>query len=196
MQLPTDKQLATIAEYFQYENAATSKHEYRDGEIVAMAGGSGEHSLITQNFGGELRQQLKGKPCRVYDSNLRMGIPGTPLYTYPDVSVICGPVKYDPKDVSNQTATNPRVLVEVLSPSTEGYDRGEKFSKYRKIESLEEYVIVRQDAVQVESYYRQKDGTWVFSSVSGLEGKVQLTSVEAEVALAEIYAGVDGLPGG
>lgn len=191
MQLPSGKNLSTVADYLKYENTATNKHEYRDGEIVAMAGNSYNHSLIAINFAGELHAQLKGKPCRVLDSNLRIGIPGTPLYTYPDLSVICGPAQMDPKDPAGQTATNPRVLVEILSPSTEAYDRGEKFTRYRTLESLEEYVLISQQTPRIEVFHRQPDATWIFTSTSGLEARVRLASVQAEVALAEVYAGVE-----
>ncbi len=191
MQLPTEKTLASIAEYLKYENAATNKHEYRDGDIVAMAGDSYNHSLIAASFIRALGNALVGKPCRVLDSNLRIGIPRTPLYTYPDLSVICGPAQMDPQDPSGHTATNPRVLVEILSPSTEAYDRGEKFSRYRTLESLEEYVLISQDTPRVEVFHRQADGTWVFTSISGLDGRVRLASVQAQVSLAEVYAGVE-----
>src|SRR5690606_33977389 len=100
----------------------------------------GEHSLITMNLGGELRNSLKGKDCRVYDGNLRVRIHRKPLYRYPDLQVVCGPIEYDPEDAANMTALNPRLIVEVLSPSTEGYTRGEKFREYRQIPTLREYV--------------------------------------------------------
>jgi Uma2 family endonuclease len=191
MQLPTHHHPASIAEYLRYENTALNKHEYRDGEIVAMAGNSFSHSLIAINFGSELRNKLKGKPCRVLDSNLRVAITGTPLYTYPDISVICGKAQMDPNDSAQQTATNPRVLVEILSPSTEAYDRGEKFNRYQRLQSLEEYVLISQTVPRIEVFHRQADGKWMFTSVSGLENCVRLASVQVEIALAEVYVGVE-----
>src|SRR5216117_1450326 len=121
----------SIADYLASERTASEKHEYRDGEILLRAGGSADHSLVILNFGGELRQLLKGKPCQVYDSNLRVRIPRTILYTYPDVTVICGPRTLDPDDAQGETVTNPKLIVEVLSPSSEAYDRGDKFARYR-----------------------------------------------------------------
>jgi Uma2 family endonuclease len=194
VQLSSQRNHATIAEYLRHEQTATNKHEYRDGEIVAMAGNSYSHSLIAANFIGELRNALKGRPCRVLDSNLRIGIPRTPLYTYPDASVICGPAQIDPADATGQTATNPRLLVEILSPTTEAYDRGEKFNRYRQLDSLQEYVLISQDVARVEIFFRQPDGTWVFTSVSGVESRCRLASLDLTVPLAEIYAGVEFPP--
>src|SRR3712207_6620450 len=132
----------TAAEYFRLEQDAAEQHELRDGEAVAMSGGTGEHSLIIANLIGEVRSRLKGRPCRVDDSNLRIAVnPGT-RYLYPDASVICGPVDYDPADIARHAATNPKVNVEGLSPSAEAYDRGEKFLRYLKVASFEEYVLV------------------------------------------------------
>ena len=195
MGMPVEKPRSyTVSEYLRIERDSTDKHEYRDGQILAMAGGTGNHSLIALNVGGELRSRLNGKPCRAYNSDLRIRIPRTPLYTYPDVSVICGPSRYDPNDPHNETATNPRLLVEVLSPSTEGYDRGEKFSRYRMLDSLEEYVLVSQDTPRVETFFRRPDGAWLFTPVTGLESSVRLASIEIEIPLAEIYANVEFPP--
>ena len=180
----------SLDEYFAIEEEALEKHEFRDGDIVAMAGGTESHSLITMNFGGELRDGLKGKPCRAYDSNLRVLVPQTPLYTYPDVFAICGPTQYDPKDPRQKTVTNPRLVVEVLSPSTEAYDRGEKFLRYLGVESLQEYVLVSQHTPRVETYFREEDGAWRFGVIVGLEKRLVLRSVGVELPLAEVYANV------
>lgn len=184
----------TVSEYLRLETSAKERHEYRDGRIVAMAGGSPNHSLIIANIIGELRNQLKGKPCRVYDSNLRVRIPRTPLYTYPDVSVICGETQFDPHDEGQTTATNPRVLVEVTSESSEADDRGDKFRRYLTLESLEEYVLVSQRQALVETFLRQRDGTWRFATFSGVEKSARLDSIEAIIALSEVYAGVQFPP--
>ncbi len=184
----------TIEEYLRLEVEAKQRHEYRDGRIIDMAGGSPEHSLIIANVIGEMRNQLKGKPCRVYDSNLRIRVPRTPLYTYPDVSVICGEMQFDPEDAGRTTATNPRLIVEVLSAATEADDRGEKFRRYLSLASLEEYVLVSQVRPRVETFTRQSDGSWRFATASGLEGRVPLTSVEAQLPLSEIYTGVQFPP--
>jgi Uma2 family endonuclease len=184
----------TIAEYLRLEVEAKQRHEYRDGRIIDMAGGSPEHSLIIANVIGEMRNQLKGKPCRVYDSNLRIRVPRTPLYTYPDVSVVCGEMQFDPEDAGRTTATNPRLIVEVLSAATEADDRGEKFRRYLSLASLEEYVLVSQIRPLVETFTRQGDGSWRFATASGLEGRVTLASVEAQLPLSEIYIGVQFPP--
>lgn len=190
MSLPIEKHRYTVTEYLSFEHDATERHEYRDGEILAMAGGSYNHSLIAMNTGGELRQTLKGKPCRVLDSNLRVRIPRTPLYTYPDAMVICGQPQFDPSDVANQTVTNPRIVIEVLSPSTEAYDRGAKFTRYRQLESLEEYILISQDAARVEGFYRQSDGSWLFTTANELGSCFRIRSLEVELPLSELYAGV------
>jgi Uma2 family endonuclease len=184
----------TIEEYLRLEVEAKQRHEYRDGRIIDMAGGSPEHSLIIANVIGEMRSQLKGKPCRVYDSNLRIRVPRTPLYTYPDVSVVCGQMQFDPEDAGRTTATNPRLIVEVLSAATEADDRGEKFRRYLSLASLEEYVLVSQVRPLVETFTRQGDGTWRFATVSGLEEGVKLASVETQLRLSEIYTGVQFPP--
>ena len=186
--------LYTVEEYLRIERDASEKHEYRDGQILAMAGGTVNHSLIVANVVSELHGALKGKRCRVFESNLRVRIPRTPLYTYPDATVICGPVQIDPRDSSGQTVTNPRLIVEVLSPSTEGYDRGEKFHRYLLLDSLEEYVLVSQETPQVETFFRQTGGSWLFTPVSNLESRLLLRSLQIELSLAEIYAGVEFPP--
>ncbi len=185
------QQRYSVGEYLQREENSLDKHEYRNGEVLLMAGGTGDHSLIVMNVGGNLWNRLRGSQCRAYDSNLRVRVPRTVLYTYPDVTVICGPRVADPNDASGKTFINPRLIVEVLSPSTEGFDRGEKFDNYREIESFREYVLVSQVSPRVETFYRQGDGTWLFTPVSGLEASVKLRSIEVELPMAEIYAGVE-----
>lgn len=159
--------------------------------MLLMAGGSADHSLIAANVIGELRSRVQGKPCRVYDSNLRVRIPKTVLYTYPDATVICGPRQIDPDDPTGETILNPRVIVEVLSPSTEAYDRGEKFGRYRQLDSLEEYVLVSQLTPRVEVFYRQGDGTWLFDAASELTATARLRSLKIELPLADVYAGIE-----
>lgn len=180
----------TVDEYLRSEYDAEEKHEYRDGEIVSMAGGSAEHSLVASNVGREVGNGLKGGPCRAYNSDLRVRVQGTPLYTYPDVTVICGPTEYDPNDPTRQTVTNPRLIVEVLSPSTEAYDRGEKFDRYSRADTLQEYVLVSQLAPRVQTFQRRKDGSWLFRHYSGLEAVARLESIGVELPLAEVFAGV------
>jgi len=197
----------SITNYLARERNACDKHEYRDGEILLMAGGSADHSLVTLNVGGELRSILKGKPCQVYDSNLRVRIPRTVLYTYPDATVICGPRALDPNDPAGETVTNPKLIVEVLSPSTEAYDRGEKFARYRLLDSLEEYVLVSLSTPRVETFYRAPapapnpnpdpaaataaERTWLISTTNGTSASAKLLSLGVALPLAEIYRGLE-----
>src|SRR5580698_3999322 len=125
MTLPAHKPVTTIAEYLSKEEASDVKHEFHEGEIIEMTGGTYEHSLISANVVGELRSRLKGTPCKVLESNLRIRVTPSPRYVYPDGSVVCGPPQFDPDDLRRMTIVNPRVIIEVLSESTEGYDRGE-----------------------------------------------------------------------
>lgn len=190
MGMPVQIRRHSIQEYLEKERGSAQRHEYQDGEILAMAGGSPERSFITANIVGELRNALKGKPCRVAESNLRIRIPGRPRYVYPDASVICGPLQFDPNDGERHSILNPRVIVEVLSPSTEAYDRGDKFTQYREIESFEEYILVSQDRPNVESYLRQPDGAWSILNFTGLGGVAKIRSVAVEIPMTEIYAGI------
>ncbi len=174
--------------YLILERAAATKSEYLDGEIFAMAGASRRHNLITGNVLGELRAQLRHRPCEVYPSDMRVKIPATGLYTYPDVVVACGEPRFE--DAVLDTLLNPTLLVEVLSESTAGYDRGAKFDHYRSIEALQEVLFVAQERIHVVHYVRQDDGTWTLSEMQDPEGLLPLPSMEAELLLAEVYAKV------
>jgi len=181
----------TAEEYLRLENDSTERHEFRDGQIIAMAGGTYEHSLIAANVVRELGNRLKKGPCRVLESNLRIRMGRSVLYSYPDASVICGPPQFDLLDPGRMTMKNPHVVIEVLSPTTEAYDRGEKFDRYRQIESLEEYVLVAQDRPSVQTFLRQSDGTWLFTSANGLDASTKIHCLDVELPLAEVYAGID-----
>ncbi len=193
----------TPAEYYELEQKAEYKSDYYDGEIfpsgevgpdgqvIAMAGGSVRHSLLCSNLVGELRQRLKGKPCIAFESNVRLKIKATGLRTYPDVTVYCGQREHDPEDLSRQTLFNPTVLFEVLSPTTEGYDRGTKASHYRRIDSLQAIVLVVQDSPHAEVHVRQSDGSWAIRDYEGLETILPLPAIDVELPLAEIYEHVD-----
>jgi Uma2 family endonuclease len=194
MGLPAEKRRCTVTQYLQAERQSLEKHEYRDGEVLLMAGGSLHHSLVTANVIVGLGNRLKGKPCRVFESNLRIRVGRKVYYTYPDASVICGTPQIDPSDPDGETVTNPRLLVEVLSPSTAAYDRGEKFDRYREIDSLQEYVIVWQSAPRVETFFRQSDGTWLLSAATGVDSSARLRSLNIDLPLAEVYAGVEFPP--
>ena len=191
MTLPQTIERCTPEEYLRRERQAVEKHEYYHGEVIAMSGGAPDHSLIISNVNGELRSRLKGKPCRAYESNLRIRIPRTTLYTYPDASVICGGLQFDPLDTRRETVLNPTLIVEVLSPSTEAWDRGGKFDNYQQIESLREYVLVSVAKPRVEVFLRQPDGTWTYSVAAGADSVARLNSVGLELPLAEVYSGVE-----
>ena len=189
MSIPQKKPYVSVDEYLVLERAALDKSEYYAGEIFTMAGASPAHSLIVTNVLGELRSLLRGNPCGPYDSNLRIEIPFTGLYTYPDASVICGALELSPK--GNDMVTNPTLLVEVLSESTEAYDRGGKFAHYRTIPSFREYVLVSQNEPLVEAFFRRDDGIWQLAPVSGLDASVDLQSLGITLRLAEVYERVE-----
>jgi Uma2 family endonuclease len=178
----------TPQQYLERERVAETKSEYYGGEMFAMAGASLQHVTIVLNLAGELRSSLKGKPCAVYSTDLRLAIGATGLYTYPDVMVICG--KPAVIDAHLDTVTNPIVLIEVLSPSTEGYDRGRKFESYRAVPSLMEYLTVSQDKAHVEIHARQPDDTWLLRDVRD-SGPVKLQSIGIELQLSDIYERVE-----
>jgi Uma2 family endonuclease len=181
----------TEEEYLKIERAAEFKSEFFDGVMYpkggpyGMSGGSAAHALIIPNLAAELRHELKPKPCAVYVTELRLRIAKRGSYAYPDIAVVCGPPKY--LDDQKDTLTNPTMLVEVLSPSTEAHDRGLKFAQYRQIESLREYGLVSQSEPRVEIFRRQSSGEWLLSEVSGLDAKARFDSLSCEIALGEIY---------
>lgn len=189
MGLPQRGPNLTPAEYLAKERAATYRSEYFGGEMFAMAGGSPRHSLIKVNVVGEFRARLRNSPCTAYDSDLRILVARTGLYTYPDASVICGPLEFE--DPRRDTVLNPTLLVEVLSESTEAYDRGKKFSHYRQIPSLREYLLVSQEEPQIERFLRNDEGTWTLTEVAGLDSTLRLPALGIEIALREIYDKVD-----
>lgn len=198
MELAIEKERRyTVEEYLEIETKfPQEKFEYRDGyivnlrELLAMAGGSVNHALIAANAGRALGNRLQGTPCRVYSSDLRVRIPRKVLYAYPDLTIVCGKPEIETHRSGGQTILNPRVMVEVLSPSTEAYDRGDKFARFREIESFEELLMVSQSEPRVESYYRGKDG-WSMMSYSGVEAVARLRSLDVDLPLNEVYAGVD-----
>jgi Uma2 family endonuclease len=171
-------------EYLELEAQAALKHEFLDGQVWAMAGGSPEHAALAANVTALLVAQLKGKPCRVFSSDLRVRVKATGLATYPDVTVICGNLASDPEDRRGHTALNPKVVIEVLSPSTEEYDRGEKLLHYRQLPSVEEIVLIAQDRRAVEIFRRAAQG---FERIIVTSGNLQLTSIGCELALDDVY---------
>ena len=188
MGLPQRVAVHTPAEYLHLERAATYRSEYFRGEIFAMAGGSPQHSRIKTNVTSQLNSQLKGQPCTTYDSDLRIKCQ-TGLYTYPDASVICADLEFD--DDQRDTVLNPTLLIEVLSKSTEAYDRGKKFDNYRSIPSLREYVLVSQDEPTIQRFLRNDDNTWTLTAVAGLDQTIPLRSIGIDLPLSEVYERVD-----
>jgi len=176
-------------EYLRIERAAEQRSEYFDGEAFAMAGASRRHNRIVTNLVAGLDNQLKSRPCNVYSSDLRVKISATQLYTYPDVVVTCGEEQFE--DEHNDTLLNPTILVEVLSDSTEAYNRGKKFEQYQQIESLKEYILVAQDKWRVEQYVRQSNNQWVYSEIHGVESYLTMATIGCNLSLSEIYDKVD-----
>jgi Uma2 family endonuclease len=179
----------TAEEYLALERQAECKSEYYAGDIFAMAGASRWHNLIVTNVVRELSLQLKGRPCTTYPSDMRVKISPTGLYTYPGVTVVCGEAQFE--DTQQDTLLNPTLIVEVLSESTEAYDRGGKFAHYRKLASLMEYVLIAQTKPHVEHYVRQPDNRWLLAEADSVHQTLHLPSIDCHLALAEVYDKVD-----
>ncbi|HTN92768.1 MAG TPA: Uma2 family endonuclease [Sorangium sp.] len=184
MNEPDSKKLCSYAEYLDQERASTTKHEFLNGEIVAMAGGTPEHARLCMSVGAELRVQLRGRPCAVYSADLRVRVQATGLSTYPDVSVVCGKLERDLGD--KDAALNPSVLVEVLSDSSEAYDRGQKFAHYRHIPSLREYVLVSQHEPRIEVFHRNEDDSWTLREARAGQG-AHLEAIGCTLSVDEVY---------
>lgn len=172
-------------EFLEFERAADEKHEYRDGEVVLMSGARRAHNLIAINVGSGLHAALKNKDCETYMSDMRVYVPSARLYTYPDIVVVCG----DPKFIDDEfdTLTNPILLIEIFSESTESYDRGQKFQHYRSIDSLREYVLISQQSPSIEKYVKHGDGFWMLSDAAGLDSSLSLETIDHHLSLAEVY---------
>jgi Uma2 family endonuclease len=183
MAKPAHRIQYTYAEYLALEATSNVKHEYLDGQIYGMAGGTPEHAALAATVTGMLFGQLRSGRCRAHDSDLRVRMP-TGLATYPDVTVVCGPRERDPED--HQAVTNPTLIVEVLSRSTEAYDRGDKFEHYKSLPSLRQYVLVSHRERSIEVWTRGADESW--TNVLAREGDiVQLASVHATLDVSELY---------
>ena len=184
---PAAQAVFTPEEYLTRERKALTKSEYRNGRIYAMPGASRKHNLVTANTLVELHVQLQNRTCEVYPSDMRVKVHSTGTYTYPDVVVVCDEPRFE--DSHFDTLLNPTVLIEVLSPSTAAYDRGEKFASYQKLDSLCEYVLIAQDSVCVEHYLRQEQD-WDLTEFRSLDDVFQLPSIGCELSLQAIYAKV------
>jgi Uma2 family endonuclease len=182
-----NKKILTAEEYLEYEKAADQKHEYYMGEIFAMAGVGARHNVIFSNVFTQIGWHLKGKPCRPYGSDMRVHIPQNTLFTYPDISIICGELISSDKDAD--TFTLPSVIIEILSSSTKNYDRGIKFKLYRDIPSLKEYILIDSQSVGVEVFRINDQNHWELEEYKIMHETLTVHTIKASMPLAEIYEG-------
>ena len=182
-------QYISIEEYLSAERAGDQKHEYFKGKVFAMSGASYRHNKIATNVNRAILPHLTTSGCEMFGSDLRVHIPESTLFTYPDALIICGPPEFS--DDVFDTVTNPSVIVEILSPSTKNYDRGSKFFLYRSILSLQEYLLIDADEVSVELFIRNPDFTWTLREYKQLTDSVHLQTVNLSILLSELYTGVD-----
>ncbi len=185
--LPNQKIFMSPEEYLKFERTSDVKHEYLDGEVFAMAGASKNHNRIQATVSGLLFTQFVGRPYETFGSDQRVKVDAT-FYTYPDISVICGEAEFDESELD--TLLNPIVIIEILSPSTEIYDRGKKFQRYRELDSLQEYVLIAQDSLRIEHYLRQGE-KWILTDARGPDAVVALPSIGCTLALRDVYAKVE-----
>lgn len=179
----------TPEEYLAIERAAEYKSEYIDGVIYAMSGASFRHNVVVANLISEFVRQLRGRPCRALPSDIKVRMPDSRKFFYPDVSVVCGEPQFH--DARTDVILNPTVIVEVLSESTAGFDRGEKFQAYQQLDSLREYLLVSQDKIFIEQYVRQAREKWTYVATVGLESTLTLPSIECALQLRAVYDKID-----
>ncbi len=185
MGLAAEKLNMDAQAYLAFERAAEERHEFVDGDIFAMSGASRKHNLINGNIFANLHAKLKKSPCEIYNNDMRVNISPTGDYVYPDIVLVCSQPEF--ADAHLDTLLNPLLIIEVLSPSTEAYDRGKKCVHYRHINSLQTYVLVAQDAPHIECYRRSEANEWVLSEARGLESLLFLGSIGCQLALADVY---------
>ncbi len=178
----------TIEEYLELENAATEKHEYYHGEIFAMSGAKLQHNAICGNLYFQLRQKLDGKGCRPFNSDTRIHIKKNTLFTYPDISVVCGEI--ETLDNDDMNVLNPSIIFEVLSPSTRNYDREAKFILYRDIPTLKEYITIDPASVRVEAWHINANGNWELKEYKAIEEILRLPTIDVSLSLADVYEGL------
>lgn len=183
------KPYVTPEEYLALERKAEYKSEYLHGEIFAMTGASRKHNVVSTNIVRVLGNQLTTKPCEIYANDMRVKVAAAGLYTYPDIAVVCGEPKFE--DDYLDTLQNPTLLIEILSKSTERYDRIAKSGYYRTLDSLAEHLLVAQEEYRIEQYTRQPDGHWILAETSSLEGVVELRSIDCSLALIDVYRKVE-----
>lgn len=175
----------TIEEYLEMENAADEKHEYYQGEIFDMSGAKHEHNLVVKNTYFDLGNKLKGKPCQPWGSDTRVHIEENGLFTYPDISVVCGDPEYRNNDDFN--LLNPTIIIEVFSASTKNYDRGDKFKLYRDIPTLKEYVLIDPEKISIEAFYINAQSEWALKEYKSIDDVLALNSINVSLSLADIY---------
>lgn len=179
------KELYSPEVYLARDREAEEKSEYWDGYVYTMPGANRRHNVIVSNVGTTLNVQLAAKPCEVYPSDMRVRIPRSHRYLYPDVTVVCGEPRFEDERID--ILVNPTVVVEVLSESTERFDRGKKFDTYRQLDSLQVYVLIAQDEPHVYLYTRQTDGGWLFTEATALAAVLPLAPIGCELSLADVY---------
>ena len=175
-------------EYLTSERKSIEKHEFYKGEVYAMSGASLSHNIVFSNVFGILSDKLRGKVCKPFGSDLRIHIPQNSLYTYPDISIVCG--KIETTDSKFDTITNPSVIIEILSASTRDYDKGSKFTLYRDIASLKEYLLIDSERISIEKFIRKSDGSWQFTEHKVLEQTFQIDTIETVILLKDVYEGI------
>ena len=179
----------TAAEYLETERLALEKHEFFKGEVFAMSGASIVHNRIFKNTFGDIAFRLKGKKCEPFGSDLRIHIPKNTLFTYPDISIVCGEI--ETTDEKFDTVTNPSVIFEILSASTRNYDIGKKFMLYREIDSLKEYFLIDSENVLVIKYFRNLDNSWLMTEYKNVDSSFLISTIDLEINLKDIYFGID-----
>jgi Uma2 family endonuclease len=178
------KTFMTPQEYLKFERASETKHEYYAGEIFAMTGASENHNLIVGSTYAAIYMQLRQRPCKMYANDMRVKIPSTGLYTYPDISIVCDAPEFEDDEVD--ILLNPTVIFEVLSPSTEAYDRGKKFQHYRTIHSLQDYILIAQDSTRID-HFTLRQNEWIFSDANSLDRVITLPSIDCTLYLRDVY---------
>ncbi len=186
--LTKEKKYISPEEYLKSEREAETKSEYYDGEVFSMSGASLRHNIITTNVLATLYNKLKNTSCRPFGSDMRINVSDDGLFTYPDISVVCGEIEF--YDDETDTILNPVVIFEVLSKSTHNYDRGGKFKLYRDIKSLKEYILISQDSINIEHYQKQTDGKWLLNEIKTIEPPLNLDSIESKLNITDIYNGI------
>lgn len=187
------KRFYTLEEYFELDKNSEERFEFWDGEIFCMSGVSSTHAQIEMNFAFLLVSRLVGRKCRAFPANMRIKVPNAPPYRYADMSALCGEPRFESIG-GVEALTNPTLIIEVLSPSTEGYDRGEKFKQYKSIESFREYLLVAQQHPHVTQIVKQADGSWIYRDFAELSNILKLESLDCELTLSEIYQDVSFAP--